>query len=158
MDRTKYVHQDVTNESALLWESIAGSRVDRFHAKIVPHEKSVLFGYADVTLTVKTATGVIFPIKLRGLVVKSLKGRPHVDMPADKGSDGEYYDIFMPRSAALRAVLTALIFDDPEVAATIEQAATAPPAGESTGTSTSPAAGTEETQFSSGNPFAGEGA
>ncbi len=153
MDRTKYQHQDVANESALLWEAIAGSRVDRFHAKIVPHESSVLFGYADVTLVVKTALGVIFPIKLRGIVVKSLKGNPHIDMPAEKGSDGEYYDIVMPRSAALRAVLTTLIFNDPEVAATIEQAAQLP-AGESTGTSTSPAAPAEETQFSAGNPFA----
>lgn len=155
MNRTKYVHKSVTNEDALLWEAISESQVDRFHPKIVPHEKSVLFGYADVTLVVKTALGVLFPIKLRGIAVKSLKGKPHVDMPADRGSDGEYYDIFMPRSGALRACLTALIFDDPQVVATIELAAQAP-AGESTGASDSPApaASAEETQFSAGNPFA----
>jgi len=155
-DRIKYQHTDRENEAALLWESICGeSRIDRFHEKIVPHEKSTLFGYADVTIVVATAFGVTCPIKLRGLVVKSLKGKAHIDMPAEKGSDGDYYDQFMPRSAALRTVLTTLIVADPEVQATVQRASTAPAASaQPTAAPVAAAAGASATpSFSSGNPF-----
>lgn len=153
MDRIKYEHQNVENEAALLWEDICeGSRIDRFHQKIVPHEKSVLFGYADVTLVVKTAHGVKFPIKLRGLVVKSLKGKPRVDMPADKGADGEYYDHFMPRSEALRTVLTTFIFNDPEVNQAIEAAAGDPQQAEAP--ASAPTGEEQRPALSADNPFA----
>ena len=126
MERTKYQHQAIENEPALLWEDICDeTQVDRFYLKIVPREKTVLFGYADVTIVVKTASGVKFPVKLRGIVVKSLKGQPHIDMPAEKGSDGEWYDQFMPRSPAARTVLTTFIFSDPEVQAAVAAAAAA---------------------------------
>ena len=152
MDRVKYAHVDRENESALLWESICGeSRIDRFHEKIVPHEKSTLFGYADVTIVIATAHGVTCPIKFRGLVVKSLKGRPHIDMPADKGSDGDFYDQYMPRSKALRTVLTSLIFADPEVQATVQRASAAP-AATATPTAT-PVANAPAAALSAGNPF-----
>jgi len=159
-NRVKYAHTNVDNEAAHLWEDIYSSdqtgtpllsRVDRFHEKIVPHEKSVLFGYADVTLAIRTASGMILPLKLRGIVVKSLKGNPHLDMPAEKGADNEYYDIFMPRSGGFRTVLTTLVFSDPEVQATIAKAANAP-AQESAGTPASAPAASGE--FSDDNPFA----
>ena len=154
MDRVKYQHTDRENESALLWESICGeSRIDRFHEKIVPHEKSTLFGYADVTIVIATAHGVTCPIKLRGLVVKSLKGRPHIDMPAEKGSDGDYYDQFMPRSAALRTVLTSLIFADPEVQATVQRASAAPAATASPTAAPVAGAAAPAAALSAGNPF-----
>lgn len=150
MNRTKYEHQSIENEAALLWEDIAetGTRIDRFHQKIVHHEKSVLFGYADVTVVIRTAHGALCPIKLRGLVVKSLKGEPRLDMPAEKGSDGEFYDQFMPRSAALRTVLTTFVFSDPEVQAAVKAAAQEP-AGEQ------PAAGStgDAPALSPSNPF-----
>jgi len=154
MTRTKYEHQNRTdiNEPGLLWEALSNSRVDRFHPKIVVHEKSVLFGYADVTIVVETANGVLCPVKLRGIVVKSLKGKPHIDMPAEKGGNGEFYDIFMPRSAAFRTVLTTLVFSDAEVQATIASAANAPAeSADDAGTST-PAG--EQPALSAGNPFA----
>lgn len=168
MDRIKYAHVDRQDESALLWESIAAeSRIDRFHEKIVVHDKSVLFGYADVTVVIATAYGVILPIKLRGIVVKSLKGQPHIDMPAEKGADNQWYDHFMPRSASFRAVLTSLIFADPEVAQTVERAAAAPPpvadaslapplatSSAATGTTLAPPVGAQPAaQASSVNPF-----
>lgn len=128
-DFVKYQHQVVDDEAAKLWEAITDvdgtlSRVDRFHPKFVPHEKSILFGYVDLTLVVKTCIpGIVLPIKLRGLVVKSLKGKAWLDMPAQRGADGEFYDQFMPRSLALRQVLTALVFAHPQVMATIEEVA-----------------------------------
>ena len=158
MNRVKYEHANLGDtEAGLLWEDICDeSRIDRFHKKIVPHDKSVLFGYADVTLVIKTASGVKCPVKLRGLVVKSLKGNPHIDMPAEKGGDGEFYDHFMPRSAALRTVLTTFVFADEEVQAVIAEAASAPIEGTSTGTSESAESGTpgEEPSLRAGNPFA----
>jgi DNA-binding cell septation regulator SpoVG len=154
MQRTKYEHQnlaDANQEAALLWESICDeSRIDRFHRKIVPHAQSVLFGYADVTLVVKTATGVKFPIKLRGIVVKSLKGKAHIDMPSEKGADGEFYDHFMPRSAALRTVLTTLIFADQEVQATLAEAANTP----AQAPVSQPEPQVDAPAIRSGNPFA----
>jgi len=158
MNRVKYEHKSIgATEAGLLWEDICDeSRIDRFHAKIVPHEKSVLFGYADVTLVIQTKSGVKCPIKLRGLVVKSLKGNPHIDMPAEKGSDGEFYDQFMPRSAELRTVLTTFIFSDEEVQATVAEAANAPAEGASTASADAGTTGapSEEPTLRAGNPFA----
>ena len=95
--------------------------MDRFYPNFVPHKNSLYFGRVDVTFVVKTAAGVKFPIKLRGLTVKSIKGKPHVGMFSTEGTDangngtGEWYDQFMPRSAAGRMVWTAFIFADPEI-------------------------------------------
>ena len=155
MDRIKYEHKNVENEAGFLWEDICDeSRVDRFHKKIVPHEKSVLFGYADVTIVIQTKSGVKCPIKLRGLVVKSLKGNPHIDMPAEKGSDGEFYDQFMPRSAALRTVLTTFVFSDPEVQEAIAEAANAPAETATSSASTDAPETSEQPTLRAGNPFA----
>ena len=161
MTRVKYKHEnhaDTNREAGLLWEDITDlelSRVDRFHPKIVHREKSVLFGYADVTIVVETKRGVLFPIKLRGLVVKSLKGKPHVDMPAEKGADGEFYDQFMPRSSALRTVITSFIHSDPEVQATVAASAEAPIEGpaSTSAAGTTPEPG-DEPELRGDNPFA----
>lgn len=158
MSRTKYDHtalalKDPNQEAALLWEAICDhSKVERFHLNIVQHEKSVLFGYADVTLAIRTVTGVVCPVKLRGIVVKSLKGKAHIDMPADNAEGSkEFYDIFMPRSAALRTVLTMLIFQDPEVIAAIAEAAGQP---RETSTERPDETGEERPTLRAGNPFA----
>jgi hypothetical protein len=152
-ERAKYKHVKVDQEAALLWEDIQSTNIDRWHENIVPHEKSVLFGYCDVTLVIRTASGVLCPVKLRGIVVKSLKGNPHLDMPAEKGGDGEYYEHFMPRSAALRTVLTTLIFQDEGVQATIANATEAP-ADAPAASAAAPAPTGEPAEFSKGNPFA----
>ncbi len=140
MERTKYVHKNRTdvNEPKLLWDAIIRfTQIDRFHEKIVHHEKSVLFGYVDLTVVVECIGGVLLPIKLRGIIVKSLKGKFHLDMPAEKGADGVFYAAFMPRSSALRTVLTTFCGKDTEILATIDTAAEEAAAGVGTGLSTS---------------------
>lgn len=160
MDRKKYEHQNLENEAAFLWEDICDeSRVDRFHKKIVQHSKSVLYGFATVTLVVKTASGILFPIKLSGLAVKSLKGKPRIDMPSEKGADGEWYDHFMPRSGAGRAALTTFVFSDPEVQEAIAEAAAAAQEADESGNAEAEVTAEiqgEQPELRAGNPFAAQ--
>lgn len=109
--------------AAKLWQEMT-IELDRFHAKIVRHEKSVFLGYADLTLTIPNLPG--FALKLRGLDVKMLKGNPHIDFPSERGADGNFYPHFFPKSNEMRQVLTTAIFSDERVAATVESAAQAP--------------------------------
>jgi len=124
--RVKYDHKNRTdiNEPGLLWKDIIElSQVDRFYKNIIPKEKSTFLGRADVTFVVETKSGVLFPFKVRGLVVKVLKGKPYVGMPADKSeTDGEYYDRYMPKSRALNTVLTTFVFSDEEIQAALDEA------------------------------------
>jgi len=161
MDRVKYEHQnheDVNQEAGLLWAAIIGeSRVDRFWANFKKHPKSLFFGHADVTLVVETKTGVKFPIKVRGIAVKTIKGKPNIGMPSEEGKDdagngtGEHYDIVMPRSAALRRVVTTLIFADEAVQATIADAAVR---AERESDGAEPAGEPEGAELGENNPFA----
>ncbi len=111
-------------ECAKIWSDYAPhTTIDSFNGSIALHEKSTFLGYADVTLGIKTASGHTSQWKLRGLEVKLLGGKPHLDMPQEKGSNGKWYPKFFPKSAADRVVITALVFSDSRVIAAIEQAA-----------------------------------
>lgn len=104
-----------------LWNDFAPfTTIDRFHAKLAIHPKSTFLGYADVTLGFKTACGHIVQWKLRGLEVKLLNGKQHIDMPSERASDGKYYPQFFPKTPADRVVLTTMVFTDARVSATID--------------------------------------
>ena len=130
--------------AAKLWEACT-IVMDRFHAKIVVHEKSVFLGYADITLTIPSIEG--FALKLRGVEVKNLKGVAHIDFPSERGSDGNFYPQFFPKSAEMRAVLTAALFQDERVMATVEAAANEPIESES--------GAAAPVEASADNPFTG---
>jgi hypothetical protein len=107
-----------------LWEDFAPhTTIDRFHEKIAVHEKSVFLGYADITLGFLTRCGHIVQWKLRGVEVKMLNGKSHLDMPSDKGADGNYYPQFFPKTPADRVVLTTMVFSAPGIIASVENAA-----------------------------------
>ncbi len=99
-----------------LWNDFAPyTTIDRFHPKLAIHPKSTFLGYADVTLGFKTACGHIVQWKLRGIEVKLLNGKQHLDMPSERSSDGNYYPQFFPKTPADRVVLTTMIFTDARV-------------------------------------------
>lgn len=109
-----------------LWEDFAPyTTIDRFHEKIAVHEKSVFLGYADVTLGFLTRCGHIVQWKLRGIEVKMLNAKTHLDMPSDKGADGNYYPLFFPKTPADRVVLTTMVFTHEGVKAAVENATAA---------------------------------
>lgn len=115
------INQEV---AAALWNAIEIT-VDRFHAKIMPHEKSTFLGYADITVD---ATSVLpgLKLKLRGIETKILKGINRLDMPSEKGADNQYYPRFFPLTGEFREVLTAAIFRNAQVMATVEAAKAMP--------------------------------
>jgi len=129
------------NIAASLYESVKVV-IDRFHAHIVCKTKVQLLGFADVSLEIPSVPG--FALKLRGIEVKVLNGKPRIDTPSERSKgagDTQFYPIYFPKSAEMRAVLTARIFETQEVSnavATAEQQRTS---------------GATETQTGS-NPFA----
>lgn len=127
----------------MLWKQVS-LNVDRFHPKIVAHEKSTFLGYADVTIELPNLPG--FKLKLRGIEAKVLKGNPHLDMPTEKGADGKFYPRYFPLSGELRAVMTTKLFQHQDVASALEAAKNA---AQQSGT-----AGLEA-GASTDNPFAG---
>ncbi len=101
---------------ARLWNDFAPhTTIDRFHPKLAIHPKSTFLGYADVTLGFKTACGHVTQWKLRGIEVKLLNGKQHLDMPSERSSDGNYYPQFFPKTPADRVVLTTMVFTDARV-------------------------------------------
>ncbi|KKN09978.1 hypothetical protein LCGC14_1041160 [marine sediment metagenome] len=104
-----------------LWNDFAPhTTIDRFHSKLAIHPKSTFLGYADVTLGFMTRCGHVAQWKLRGLEVKLLNGKQHLDMPSERSSDGKYYPQFFPKTPADRAVLTTMVFTDARVTETID--------------------------------------
>lgn len=102
---------DFKNLCGKLWNDFAPhTTIDRFHPKLAIHPKSTFLGYADVTLGFKTACGHIVQWKLRGIEVKLLNGKQHLDMPSERSSDGNYYPQFFPKTPADRVVLTTMVF------------------------------------------------
>lgn len=139
------------NIASRLWEACSIT-VDRFHAKIMPHEKSTFLGYADIT--VDASAGVPgLKLKLRGIEVKVLKGNNHLDMPSEKGADGQYYPRFFPLTGEFRAVLTTAIFRNPQVIATVEAAKAMPVAVANSGTPFGEGAPAPEMAAGGDNPF-----
>ena len=109
--------------AAKLWDALSIS-IDRFHTKLVKHEKSVFLGYADITISSPVLDGLA--LKVRGVEAKVLKGNPHIDFPSERGADGNFYPQVFPKTAEMRAVLTTAIFSDERVQAAVESAAQAP--------------------------------
>ncbi len=129
--------------AAKLWDAVVIT-MERFHAKIVVHEKSTFLGYADITLTAPGLPG--FSLKMRGIEAKILKGNMYIDFPSERGADGNFYPQFFPKTAEMRAVLTSAIFADQRVLDTVESAAQAPADEQAS----APVAGTET---GTPNPF-----
>ena len=109
--------------AASIWNNV-GITVERFSAKIVLHEKSQFLGYASVKVEGRPGSAVEgLCFYLNGIGVKILKGNPYIEMPTEVGSSEKRYDRFAPGTAETRAVLTAGIFEDANVAAAIATAA-----------------------------------
>ena len=112
------------NIAASLYESVKVV-IDRFHTHIVCKSKVQLLGFADVSLEIPSVPG--FALKLRGIEVKVLNGKPRIETPSERSKgagDKQFYPIYFPKSAEMRAVLTARIFETQEVSnavATAEQ-------------------------------------
>jgi len=132
------------NTAARLWDSLTVT-VDRFAEKVKVHEKSVFLGYADITVDA-TAALPGFKLKLRGVGVKILKGNPYLDMPSEKGADGQYYPRFFPLTGELRTVMTTACFQNEQVNSSMERAAAAAQPEENADCGTS---------LQQDNPFAG---
>lgn len=108
---------------AAIWPAYANNTtIDRFHEKIAVHAKSVFLGYADLTLGLILQGGHVAQWKLRGVEVKMLNGKAHLDMPSDKGADGNYYPQFFPKTAEDREIVTTLVFSSEAVKTAIENA------------------------------------
>ncbi len=134
---------------AKLWNGMTVS-VDRFHAQIVVHPKSLFLGYADITFGV---TDEILPglqFKVRGVEVKILKGNHNIGFYSEKGGDGVWYPQVFPKTPELREVLTAAIFSDQRIMDTIEAAANLPvePATDADEAGAAPAAASASNPFS----------
>lgn len=109
-----------TKQCSELWnEMVQNTSLDRFHESITIHEKVVFLGHADVTLGI----GEHFRWKVSGIQVKLLNGKSHLDFPSEKGSDGKYYPMSFPKTAQIRAVLTAMIFQNDEIQKACQNAA-----------------------------------
>lgn len=105
---------------AALWNQLAPhTSIDRFHEKINVREKSIFLGYADITIGV----GPHFSWKVRGVNVKMLNGKAHLDFPSERGADGKYYPQTFPKTAETRKVLTTLVFNDERVKQAMQNAA-----------------------------------
>lgn len=108
--------------AAKLWDALT-IELDRFHAKIVKHPKSIFLGYADITIGIPS---IGFALKVRGVELKNLKGNPHLDFPSERGADNVFYPQVFPKTGELRAVLTTALFSDQRVLDTVEAAARVP--------------------------------
>lgn len=108
---------------AAIWPTYANhTTIDRFHEKIAVHAKSVFLGYVDLTLGLILQGGHVAQWKLRGVEVKMLNGKAHLDMPSDKGADGNYYPQFFPKTAEDREIITTLVFSAPAIKQAVENA------------------------------------
>jgi len=103
------------NIAGNLWEKLS-IVIDRFHTHVVCKSKVKLLGFADVSLTIPSLPG--FALKLRGIEVKVLNGNPRIDTPSERSKgagETQYFPIYFPKSAEMRAVLTTRIFETQEV-------------------------------------------
>lgn len=108
---------------AALWNQMAPyTTIDRFHENIKVREKSVFLGHVEVTL----GMGPLFAWKSRGIAVKLLNGKPHIDPHAEQGSDGKYYPTNFPKTPEAREVITTLIFQNEQILQAMQKAAEAP--------------------------------
>lgn len=113
---------------AALWNVIApGLSIDLFREAIRPgaQGKSILLGFVDLTIGFPIQ-GISAGWKVRGIAVKLLNGKPHLDFPQERGSDGKYYPTTFPKGehgGELRQVLTMAVFQHGEVEQTMQRAA-----------------------------------
>ena len=112
-------------ECALIWEDMSPhSSVDEVRSAIKIHPKSIFLGYVEITLGRKLACGFVSKEKIRGIEIKILGGKPHLDFPGNKNkAEGKFYppNVF-PRTPHDRMVWTALVFGNPGVMALVNEA------------------------------------
>jgi hypothetical protein len=92
----------------------------------VERESCTFLGYADATLVVPSAFGKELDLKIRiyGIQVKLLNGRPRMDLPQEQGADGKWYSVVRPANGETRKALTDALFADRmvnAVAVTVQQ-------------------------------------
>jgi hypothetical protein len=108
-------------ETAVVWEAIKHTTVDKVTKMIRKHEKSLTFAYVDITLVIEVS-GVLIPLKLCGLMAKQLKQDLRIDFIREKGGDEKWYDKIFPKSEAFRNALTHVVFSDPEIQECMKEA------------------------------------
>jgi len=119
---------DFRARCAALWNVITpGLSIDLFREVRRPsaQRKSILLGFVDITIGLPIP-GITAGVKVRGIAVKLLNGKPHLDFPQEKGSDGKYYPICFPKGehgGELRQVLTMVVFQRGDVEEAIQRAA-----------------------------------
>lgn len=70
------------------------------------HANSTFLGYADATLRVEVDGASVLDLRIRGIELKVLNGRFRIDFKSEQGSDGKWYPLSFPKSAATRSELT----------------------------------------------------
>lgn len=93
----------------------------RFRAHLREHENSTFLGYADATLVVPgvLAEKADLAIRIRGIQVKILNGKPRIDFPQEEAENGRYFPHLFPKSAKSRAALTDALLADRMVHAVV---------------------------------------
>ncbi len=172
-ERRLYEHQLLPvdqDEAARIWEDmkgrpiawdkegkatawVNGSQVDRFYENIVHGNGYTMYGYGEATITLRLDSGVIAPIKYRGIAIKYLKGVPRLDYPGKKGNNDMFYEHFMTMSGPMRAAITAFFFSDPEICECIARTGKAPA---QIAAAAAPVAGLPPLEPQADNPFTKE--
>ncbi len=107
---------DFKAKCALIWPAYANNTtIDRFYEAIAVHQKSVFLGYLDITLGLILQGGHVAKWKLRGIQVKLLGGKAHLDMPSDESDDGKFFETYFPKTAEDRHIITTLVFSAPAI-------------------------------------------
>jgi hypothetical protein len=131
-------------------EWVNGSTIDRFHENIVHGNGYIMYGYTDLTIALRLHSGVIAPMKIRGVAVKFLKGQPRLDYGGEMGGNDVFYEHYMTRSGPYRAAITAFVFADAEILECIAKTGKSP---EQAAGTTAPAADLPLHEPQEGNPF-----
>ena len=104
-----------------LWNTVTVT-VNRFTEVIKIHDKNTFLGYVDITLESRNTLPDL-KLKIPGIGVRVLKGKPYLCMPGQKGECSKYSPRPFPLSGELRAVITLSIFKQELIMSSIERAA-----------------------------------
>lgn len=80
------------------------------------HGNCKFLGYADGTVVAEDLR-----LRIRGLQVKILNGKPRIDFLFEKAPNGVLYPICFPKSAETREALTQSLFEHPQISEMIEE-------------------------------------
>jgi len=96
--------------------SITVDRFDRDIQELLPNQKYIALGRADVTVD---ANNVLpgFKLKLRGIEAALIRGRPYLFPPIEEGELGVPW--YFPLTGELRELLTNAVFQSQEVDAAL---------------------------------------